>query len=143
MLFIPGWRRKRHLFLVLLAACSVAIHANDLDTGMRAYHDGRLEAAAGYWRALAESGNSDAQVLMGYLYKTGRGVEADRQQSARWYRMAAEQGDPNAQYELGLLYELGSGVAADYDEAEYWYGRAIEQGYCPGELRASGLLVDD
>lgn len=130
------------LVLVLLLICFAAV-ADGLEPGVRAYRDGNYAAAFTYWKPMAEAGNADAQVYLGWLYSRGLGVEKDYAASADWYRRAAEQGDPNAQYELGLLYELGQGIAADYSEAEHWYGLAVDQGFCPGELSASGRLDQD
>lgn len=113
-----------------------------LEGGIDAYHAGRHEQAVAIFRPLAEAGDPEAQLFMGFLAARGHGLPADPALAAYWYTRAAEAGVPEAQYELGLMYELGRGVAADVWEAERWYGLATGQGYCPGELEAGGRLGD-
>ena len=51
------------------------------------------------------SGGLDvAQVNLGALYASGKGVPQDYEQAAHWYHKAAEQGVGPAQYRLGLLF---------------------------------------
>lgn len=79
-------------------------------------------------RRAAERGDSVAQVRLGYLYLTGKGVPQDFGEAAKWNRKAAEKGHAAAQDWLGYLYETGKGVPQDFGEAATWYRRAAEQG---------------
>jgi TPR repeat protein len=58
----------------------------------------------------AQSGNRDAQFLVGMTYEIGCGIDQDYAQAARWYRKAADGGHPGAQNNLGGLYLQGLGV---------------------------------
>lgn len=111
-----------------------------LQQGVQAWSAQRPAEALEHWGPLAEAGDAQAQLYLGYAYRRGRGVAQDDGRAAHWYRRAAEQGLADAQYQLGLMYELGLGVPMDQAEADYWYGRAVGQGFCPGELSAGGRL---
>ncbi len=76
----------------------------------------------------AELGNANAQALLGYLYKDGKGVRKDLVEAAKWFGRAALQGDAEAQDWFGYLHETGQGVPQDYREAARWYQMAAEQG---------------
>lgn len=79
-------------------------------------------------RQLAEAGDRDGQVALGWLYSSGDEVPRDKGEAARWYRLAAEQGDIRAQLALGWLYYAGDGVKRDLREAAHWYEKAAAQG---------------
>jgi localization factor PodJL len=78
--------------------------------------------------ALANTGDSRAQLLLGLKYLEGDGVAANEAESARWLSRAAQQGEPLAQYRLGTLYERGRGVPASAQQATHWYELAARQG---------------
>ena len=79
-------------------------------------------------RTLAEQGNTEAQLHLGIMYATGRGVPQDAAEAARWYRLGADQGHARAQWSLGLMYDKGEAVPQDYAEAARWYRLAADQG---------------
>lgn len=56
--------------------------------------------------ALAGTGRADAQVALGRLYETGRGVLRNLADAAAWYRRAA--GDPVAEVRLATLLLIGA-----------------------------------
>ena len=68
------------------------------------------------------------EFLLGTLYKTGRGVEANLAEAAKWYRKAAEQGLSLAQNNLGAAYANGEGVERNFSEAVKWLRLAADQG---------------
>jgi hypothetical protein len=84
---------------------------------------------------LAERGDSEAQVSLGWMYQTGQGFERDYHQAAHWYRQAADQGNGLAQYSLGELYARGLGVAQDFGRAVAWHRRAAEGGNASAQFR--------
>ena len=92
-------------------------------------------------RAKADSGNADAQAILGACYANGEGVKLDYKQAAQWYRKAADQGNAAAQSALGELCEAGQGVPHDDAEAAAWYRRAAGQGYAPGQYSLAVLYV--
>jgi TPR repeat protein len=83
--------------------------------------------AAAWYRKAAERGLGVAQVNLGALYASGKGVPQDYEQAAHWYHKAAEQGVGTAQYRLGLLFCSGQGVPGDGARAAFWLRKAAEQ----------------
>ena len=79
-------------------------------------------------RQMAEQGNMSAQIIMGWCYYYGDGVQKDKVESAKWYLKAAEQGEPSAQSHIGDCYDEGDGVEKNMSEAARWYRKAAEQG---------------
>jgi TPR repeat protein len=74
-------------------------------------------------RLAAERGSVRGQVLLGYLYKNGTGVEEDDRAALPWLRSAAEQNDPEAALLLAETLRLGSGgVEVDEPGAMRLYG---------------------
>jgi serine/threonine protein kinase/TPR repeat protein len=84
----------------------------------------------------ARRGNARCQVVVGNLYRAGRGVPRDPAEAASWYRKAAEQGSDAGQYELGVMHENGLGVVRNPREAVAWYRKAAAQGHA----RAQNML---
>lgn len=92
-------------------------------------------------KSMAESGNADAQFLMGhqadYLYVYGRqenksspiSWEDFRDAVIFWYGKAADLGQPAAQVKMGDAYRLGFGVLQDYKIALSWYIKSAAQEY--------------
>src|ERR1043166_1027705 len=78
--------------------------------------------------ALANTGDSKGELLLGLKYLDGNGVAVNEAEAARWLARAAQQGEPVAQYRLGTLYERGRGVPSDAQHATHWYELAARQG---------------
>ena len=106
----------------------------------------RGASAAGSGRADVECleearrGNARCQVVVGTLYRSGRGVPRDPAEAARWYRKAAEQGSDAGQYELGLLHEAGLGVPLDPVAAVAWYRKAAAQGHARAQNKVGSAF---
>ena len=93
-------------------------------------------------RAIAESGEADAQVTLGLIYARGEGVPQDYAEAASWFREAAEQGHALAQLSIGLRYFTGLGVPQDDAEAVAWYRRAVEQGHTDAQARIEQMRAE-
>lgn len=89
---------------------------------------------------LAQSGNSEAQYILGRLYNDERidGSEEDKL-SFYWLQQAAEQGHCEAQYWLGLRYSDTPTSMKDNAKASYWLEKAAKQGHklAPNDLGGS------
>ena len=83
---------------------------------------------SGDTKALAERGQANAQLNLGYMYDTGKGVAQNDAEAVKWYQRAADQGLALAQGTLGAMYAKGRGVPQNDLEAVKWYRRAAEQG---------------
>jgi TPR repeat protein len=78
-----------------------------LEEAKQDYNSGKYKSAYSTWRPLAAGGSSSSQYYLGELYRLGRGVDQDINESIKWYRQAAEQGHVDAQLRLGLIYQKG------------------------------------
>lgn len=90
--------------------------------------------------ALANTGDVQAQHLLGLFYLDGKGIARNEQQGAQWVRRSAEQGYVLAQEHLGLLYRDGRGVDRSEVAARVWLGKAAEQGYASAQFHLASLL---
>lgn len=86
-----------------------------------------LEAAKKV-KALADQGHAQAQLRLGMLYASGKGVQLNYTQAAHWFQKAAEQNLPEAQSYMGWLHANGYGVEQDDKMAGHYYLKAAEQG---------------
>jgi TPR repeat protein len=84
----------------------------------------------------AESGDSDAQVTLGWIYSSGNGIPMDKAKAAKWYHLAAENGNLNAQLALGWMYYDGQGCERNLDKSARWYQKASGQ----GNMKAGQML---
>lgn len=95
-----------------------------------------------YLKAVAESGDAQAQFLLGKCYHNGFGVKKDMIEAVKWYRKAAEQGDASAQYNPGWCYANGEGVVQDYAEAVKWFRKAADQGLASAQYNLGWCYVN-
>lgn len=65
-----------------------------------------------------------AQRQLGRLYREGKAVSQDFEQSLHFFRMAAQQGDLESQFGLGELYRYGYGVEQSNIKALMWMSLA-------------------
>ncbi len=96
-----------------------------------AYSRADYRSALAVWLEKAESGDAQAQHIVGEIHEKGLGIAPDFKQAARWYALAAEQGHNRAMMNLAYLHEQGLGVEKDLLSALNLY------------RRASGLNEDD
>ena len=108
--------------------------AANFQAGREAFERSDYVAALKEWRPLAEQGDADAQVELGFMYLSGQGVPQDDAEAARWYHLAAEQGNAQAQFLLGIIYGKGEGVTQNYVQAHMWFNLAAAH-LPPGEVR--------
>ena len=91
-------------------------------------------------KALAEAGDSDAQVKMGKAYHTDEedveGVKKDCSEAIRWWKKAGEQGNTEAQNLLAVAYHYGCGdsLAVDKAESMRWYQKSALLGDAQAQL---------
>ena len=86
-------------------------------------------------RGIANSGNADAQLLVGIMYHMGIAGEEHQSDAAYYFRMAAEQGLASAQTNLGKCYLAGDGVPEDNNKAFEWFEKAAKQGDAEGQFQ--------
>jgi TPR repeat protein len=92
------------------------------------------------YRLDAESGDAEAQSMLGYMYLTGEGsVLQDYTMALSWFSKAAEQGNWFAQFKLGEMYYYGVGVNQNYAEALKWYRKSAAQGILKAEFSVANM----
>ena len=65
---------------------------------------GKIQEAFRLFFEAAKTGDSRAQLNVGYLYDTGQGVSRSRTQALQWYRKAVKQGEAAAANNIGTIY---------------------------------------
>ena len=78
--------------------------------------------------ALAASGNTQAQLVLGLKLFNGDGVAIDIERGANLLKRAAASGQPVAQNFLAMLFQTGTGVSTDMAQAVRWFQAAAQQG---------------
>lgn len=102
------------------ATVSTATNADTLASGRAAYARRDYVRAAARLVPLAERGDAEAQMMLGFMHATGQGVPQSYDMAAFWYCRAAERGNTTAQHLLGLAYDKGQGVPLDEVQAYKW-----------------------
>lgn len=78
---------------------------------------------------LAEEGNLESQLALGYMYLYGEnGVTGDYAKAFKYYEMAAAQNDKIALNNLGSLYFNGIGTEVNYVKAAELFAQAAKLG---------------
>ena len=114
--------------LSFIACASPQLPNDYFQLGWQEYEAGQYHGALRYWLPLADQGDANAQLNVGLMYDTGRGVAEDPARAVTWYRQSAEHGLAAAQYNLGVMYASGRGIEQDTDQAQFWLELAAGQG---------------
>lgn len=120
--------------LPLLLGLSCAGYAQTMDESFSAIQRGDSATAFKGFKKHAESGNANAQGVLGLMYANGQGTPKDYGQAIYWYRKSADQGSAQSQSYLGFMYATGQGVPLDYTQAMYWFRKAADQGDAKGQF---------
>jgi len=103
----------------------------NLKTAEQLLDDEKFQEAYTAYLSLAEDGQLDAQVMVGWMKENGRGVSRDLAGALEWYRKAAERGSSVAEFHLGtVLMKTG-----EKSEAFLWYTKAASSAYMPAVYR--------
>src|SRR5262249_57519770 len=86
--------------------CAGVAGGADLESAQRAYQQEDYATALQDATALAQQGHAEAQVLLGRMYLTGRGVSKDPDTALKWFKAAAVQGNAAGAFLLGAMYLL-------------------------------------
>ena len=73
-----------------------------------------LNTAVKWHQKAAEQGLESAQVNLGQMYDSGKGVVQDHKTAFKCYRSAADQEDSTAHHNLVVMYENGRGGVRIY-----------------------------
>ncbi|WP_309678437.1 tetratricopeptide repeat protein [Polaromonas sp.] len=76
----------------------------------------------------AESGDTDAQALLGTTFHEGNGTERSPPDAVYWWQRAAFNGHAGAQAMLGVSYHVGIVFEKDIVQAAQWIMRSARRG---------------
>jgi TPR repeat protein len=100
--------------LAVLFVCGGQLSWAGLSAGFAAYANADYVTALKEFQLAAERGDARAQVKLGQMFGSSRGVPYDPDQAEKWLSLAAAQGNPIAQYEIGRkLVNGGDGRGAE------------------------------
>jgi hypothetical protein len=120
---------------MLLLVAAVGAHGESLSPSSKQEDTPSAEKSWGQVQEKADSGNADAQALLGLMYFMGiGGLPEDAAKAAEWFQKAAPQGNAFAQNMLGRMYYRGEGVSKNIAKAVDWYQKAAAQGYASAQL---------
>ncbi|HEY8023169.1 MAG TPA: tetratricopeptide repeat protein [Burkholderiaceae bacterium] len=126
--------------LALAAAFFVQVGAHaGYDEGLASFRAGNYTSAYQELSTAANSGNADAQQLLGHMYYMGLGVAQDFAKALAWHRKAAGQGKSESQYVIGTMYYSGKGLIQDYREAEQWLQKAGNAGHADAQYMLGAM----
>ena len=100
--------------------------------------DSALPMALTYATAAARAGHPAAQRTLGFMYRTGRGVEADTFQAEVLFAAAAKAGDAYAAFNLAGMHITGDARVRDHNECL----RLLRQAASGGVTEAAAVLGD-
>jgi len=110
--------------------------------GHELYELGDYQGAFKQFQLAANYGQSDAQMMIGYMYQMGDGVIQDYKKALEYYNLAMEQGDEMAMNNIGTLYEHGLGVEQSYEEALRYYLMASDRNNASAQFNIGNLYFD-
>lgn len=102
------------------------------------FDQGKFEAAFQKYLPEAIAGSVTAQIMIGWMYHSGSGVNQNLEEAERWYKKAAETNSPEGQFYLGTLYRS----KGKYLQAIEWLEKAADQKYAPALYRL-GKMYDN
>lgn len=94
----------------------------DIEEARDAMEANQFDKAMQMLRPAANTGNADAEELIGIMYAMGLGVTQDDRRAFEWYLRSAMKGHAGAQSGVGWYYEVGRGLPSiDLVRAYMWY----------------------
>jgi len=112
------------------------------DEAMAAYQAKDYVRAQKLFEDRAMQGDALAQLMLGDIYKNGRGVPKDESMGYFWTRKAAMQGDARGQAALGALMQAGSGTPRDDAGAVPWLEKSAQQGYVLAQMALGSVYLN-
>lgn len=139
---------KKYLFFLFLslslpmispAQQAIELSAEECYNKGKAFNDQKEYSKAMEWYlTAANQGHAQAQVMLGWYYKNGYGVEANTDKALEWYLKAAKQGYADAQYRVGAIYN----DKKEYTKAAKWYQKAADQDNASAQINLGALYND-
>ena len=104
------------------------------EKGLEYEKQGDYVNAMQFYLQASQENNAEAQLRIGMMYFTGKGVPKDRAETEKWYELSAQNGNAHALNILGSWYEYGSdGYTVDYQKAADFYSKAAKIGHAKSQ----------
>jgi TPR repeat protein len=104
-----------------------------------------IEQALDWYRQAAEKDVLEAKLRLASIYREGKIMPSDIQETIKWTTKAAESGHVASQYNLGLLLsgqvDDVEGIETDAEKAVTWLKKAADQGHEKALMLYATLLV--
>lgn len=100
----------------------------DLEAGNMSYHMKDYSLAMQLLLPLAESGDLDAQHLVGLMFRDGNGASANLEEAIMWFKKSAEQGEGYSQFEIAKIFFQGKYPSKEERDGTKWIARIAESG---------------
>ena len=95
----------------------------------------------------AENSEPRAQLALGQMYESGRGVSTDPNSAVKWYTKAANNGSLLAQRYLGKYYydrgDMSNSNAENFGKAFEWFKKAADRGDAISQRSVAALYEND
>ena len=91
-----------------------------IESAETAYAAGNFTLAHDLYLEAAQSGDSEAQTILGWMYDCGVGATLNQEEAIKWYTLAADQNSAEAFFYLGAIFQkLGhwQDAAGNYEKA--------------------------
>ena len=98
----------------------------DFESALKAYNEGDIAEALATAKLVGLGGNTDAQVLVGYIMMNGEAGPVDKDEAAKWFLKAARQNNADAMVALGEL-AIGSHGGLSPSDALSWLSKAADK----------------
>ena len=112
----------RAIFCLLIFVLATPVLAATYGEGLAAYQRGDFNSAQRVLEPLAQSGDADAQYLLGRMYARGEGVLQDFVEGHKWLNLAASRGNREARTERDRISRsmTSSQLAEAQRQARAW-----------------------
>lgn len=124
----------------LLTLAGKGNHKAGMRAAMILDMDGKHEEARKYWERSANSGDVNAQLLLGMKLEYGVNIEADVEKANELYLKSSRGGNKFAMFRLGMNLLSGSGVAKNLTEGNKWLKKSADLGNKSAQLAFAANL---
>jgi len=93
-----------------------------------------IDSAIEWYSLAAHTGDAEAQIALGDIYRDGMDRKSDYFEALKWYGKAADVYPQKAAYNIALLFLNGQGVEKDPVVAAQWMERAARANSVPAQF---------
>ncbi len=126
--------------LILCLSFAFCVQAATVEEGVNALRTKDYQKARQIITPLAEAGDAEAQLWLGYIFLKGWGTASSPESGFSWFEKSASKGNAKAQLVVGKYYYFGNGgIPKNIEKAETTWLQSANQGnveaqYALGEL---------